>query len=108
MRHKSKRSKLTDISEKVRKVVYERDKGLCVVCGKTGIPNGHFIRRSQGGLGIEQNIVTLCPICHNNYDNGFYRQEIYNIIAEYLKGIYGATWCERDLVYNKWKDFEIK
>lgn len=105
---KSKRTKLTDISPKIKEIVYIRDKGLCVVCGKQGIPNAHYIRRSQGGLGIEQNIVTLCTECHHNFDNGFYREQIGAVIREYLKSIYGLNWNEKDLIYNKWINFKIK
>ena len=54
-----------------------------------------------GGLGIEQNVVTLCMKCHNDYDNGNYRKELGNYIAKYLKMVYGATWDESKLVYNK-------
>lgn len=76
---KSKRTKACEIPMSVKQIVYERDKGLCIICGKAGVPNAHFIRRSAGGLGIEQNIVTLCPICHHNYDNGNLRKEIGNV-----------------------------
>ena len=39
------------------------------------MPNAHYISRAHGGLGIEENIVTLCLDCHNNYDNGRSKQE---------------------------------
>lgn len=104
---KSKRTKLTDIPPKVKQAVYIRDKGLCIICGKQGIPNAHYIRRSQGGLGIEQNIVTLCQKCHHDYDNGQYRQMYGEIIRDYLQSIY-KDWNADDLIYDKWKDFKIK
>ena len=45
---KSKRSKATDIPRKVREAVYERDRGMCVnKCGRPGIPNAHYIRRTH-------------------------------------------------------------
>lgn len=31
--YKSKRAKATDIPPEVKKAVYERDRGLCVICG---------------------------------------------------------------------------
>lgn len=102
MNYKSKRAKATDIPKKVKEIVYTRDKGKCVVCGKAGIPNAHYIRRSQGGLGIEQNVVTLCTTCHNDFDNGFKREEIGTMIREYLKCIYGDSWKEERLIYSKW------
>lgn len=70
MKVKSKRSKACDIPGKVKETVFERDKGCCIVCGRPGFPNAHYLSRARGGLGIEQNIVTLCPDCHFEYDNG--------------------------------------
>ena len=65
---KSKRAKACDISKKVKDRVWERDGGRCIICGSPyAMPNSHYIRRSQGGLGIEENIVTMCLCCHNMY-----------------------------------------
>ena len=109
MNYHSKRAKETDITKLIKEKVFERDQKRCVVCHmNNGIPNAHYIRRSQGGLGIEQNVVTLCPKCHEDYDNGKFREEIGKVIKEYLKSVYGASWCETDLVYNKWKNFKFK
>lgn len=66
-----KRSKACDISQEVKKKVWERDHHCCINCGSPyAMPNAHYISRAHGGLGIEENIVTLCFDCHNNYDNG--------------------------------------
>ena len=54
-------TKKTQINPKTKKEVTIRDKGRCIVCGAPGIGNAHFIRRSQGGLGIKENLITLCP-----------------------------------------------
>ena len=57
-----KMTKATSIPKSVKEAVYERDGGRCILCGRNnGEPVAHVIRRSQGGKGIEQNIVTLCP-----------------------------------------------
>lgn len=101
---KSKRTKACEISQQTKRRVFERDNGRCIICGKAGIPNAHYIRRSQGGLGIEQNVVTLCMICHNAYDNGFLRERIGQKIHDYLEYKYFPNWKEEDLVYNKWKN----
>ena len=29
-----------------------------------------IFQEQKGGLGIEQNVVTLCIQCHHDYDNG--------------------------------------
>lgn len=105
--YKSKRARATDISKKVKEVVYARDFGLCVVCHRPGIPNAHYKRRSQGGLGIEQNVVTLCQDCHTDFDNGYKRLEIGEYIKNYLQSYYGDEWNEESLVYNKWKSGKI-
>ena len=69
----SKRSKACEIPPKVKEIVWNRDNQRCISCGiwvpKT-FANAHFIKRSQGGLGIPENIVTLCSKCHYEEDFG--------------------------------------
>jgi 5-methylcytosine-specific restriction endonuclease McrA len=105
----SKRSKATDIPMSVKKKVFERDNGRCVVCGNycNVMPNAHYISRQKGGLGIEQNIVTLCTEltenkCHRRYDFGTKeeRLKIKEKIKEYLQSKY-ENWNEDDLIYKK-------
>ena len=80
---KSNRSKACDISPEVKAIVAERDES-CVTCGsKYAFPNAHYISRSKGGLGIEQNVVMLCPKCHMQYDQGN------RIKREILRGMIG-------------------
>ena len=106
---KTKRSKATDISMKVKKIVFERDEGKCVACGwsKNVMPNAHYISRAKGGLGIEQNIVTLCTEftpnkCHRKYDFGTKeeQEEIKLKIRKYLESKYD-DWDEEKLIYKK-------
>lgn len=102
----SERSKACDISQKVKEKVWNRDNQQCVICGKW-VPktcaNAHFIPRSKSGLGIEQNILTLCFECHRNFDNSDKRQEYKIKFRKYLQNIYGENWKEEDLMYNKWR-----
>lgn len=99
---KSRRSKATDISPAVKRAVYERDNGLCVVCGRPGAPNAHVISRAKGGLGVEENIVTLCMDCHRTYDQGnrCEREYIGGVINNYLKLKYGHIDPEK-VIYKK-------
>ena len=98
---KSKRSKACDISQKVKQIVWDRDNQCCIYCGNHyAMPNAHFIPRSKGGLGIEQNIVTLCCKCHHNYDMTTMRSYYEEFIRNYLKGKY-IDWNEDDLIYRK-------
>ena len=94
----SKRAKAVDISTSVKKKVLVRDKGFCVICGQAGIPNSHYIKRSQGGLGIEQNVVCMCINCHNDYDNGKDEKKvkmIHDKVKKYLKRQYKG-WKEEE------------
>lgn len=106
---KSKRSKACDISQKVKLQVFLRDNCRCVVCKNSHnvMPNAHLIPRSQGGLGIEENIVTLCTDltenkCHSRFDRGTkeQREELGNIIESYLKSKY-SNWNKENLIYKK-------
>lgn len=63
----SKRSRACEISQKVKEIVWNRDNHKCIYCERyvpKTFANAHFIKRSQGGLGIPENIVTLCSECH--------------------------------------------
>ena len=98
---KSRRSKACDIPAKVKKLVWERDKESCILCGRrNAMPNAHYISRVHGGLGIEQNIVTLCHNCHFSYDNSTRRKEIGEYIETYLKTKY-PDWDKSKLTYKK-------
>ena len=78
--------KKTDISAKVKKQVWERDHHACVICGShQAMPNAHvFINRSHGGLGIPENVATLCNKHHHWFDNGldwqhkYVKERLYN------------------------------
>lgn len=106
IRHKKhKRTKATDIPYEVKVAVWNRDNHRCVFCGKVvGVEcaNAHFIPRSAGGLGIEENIYTGCPECHNEQDNGL-NTKLYDAnLKRYLKGIYGEKWSIEELIYKKY------
>lgn len=97
---KSKRTKACDIPLEVKHIVYARDDGRCVFCGRPGDPWCHYIPRSQGGLGIEENILTLCPECHYRYDQTTAREAMREEFRQYLMDIYPG-WDEKKLVYRK-------
>lgn len=99
---KSKRTKACDITKEVKDRVWERDEGRCILCGShQAMPNAHFIPRSAGGLGIEENIVTLCMECHERYDHTTDRKNIEKLIRKYLKSHY-PEWEKLNLIYTKW------
>lgn len=95
------RSKACDISLKTKQKVWQRDNECCIYCGNhQAMPSCHYIGRSQGGLGIEQNIVTLCLECHRRYDQTSERQKYREFIKNYLKEQY-VNWDEDMLIYKK-------
>lgn len=95
------RTKASQITKEVRASVYKRDHEKCVVCGRW-VPEEcaccHFIGRGRLGLGIEENIITLCARCHYNLDNGEVGRDL---IRDYLRSKY-PEWDEKKLVYSKW------
>ena len=98
---KTKRAKACDITKKVKDIVWLRDGGRCIICGSgCAMPNSHYIRRSQGGLGIEENIVTMCQHCHREYDQGSGRQAIAAYTEQYLRSKY-PNWNPEKLIYKK-------
>ena len=101
MHFKSKRSKACAITPKVKAAVYKRDRGHCVYCGQPGLPEAHFISRAKGGLGIEENILTVCRPCHNRMDNSTDRGLMLKIAEAYLREHY-PDWDKGKLIYNKY------
>lgn len=78
----------------------------CILCGEPAptsnllaFSNAHYIPRAQGGLGIEENILTLCPKCHREYD-GIKRTKLRPILRKHLRDHY-KNWDESKLFYQK-------
>lgn len=93
-------TKATFISKKTKEIVYRRDRGLCVFCGIPGDPVAHVVRRSQGGIGKPENVVTACFRCHREFDEGKDRETMYVHAVEYLKHFYPG-WKREDMIYRK-------
>jgi len=95
------RTKMLAISPKVKAIVWERDGHCCIKCGNPcAAPEAHYIARSQGGLGIEENIVTLCRRHHDDFDFGVHQFELAIFTREYLQSKY-PYWNDDDLIYRK-------
>lgn len=88
------------ITPAVKAAVFKRDDELCVWCGLPGEPNAHCISRAQGGLGVEENVLTLCPECHRRYDQSPDRKRMRAYFEEYLSDKYPG-WGEDMLIYRK-------
>lgn len=103
-----RQTKAVDIPPAVKMAVWERDGRCCVLCSSPfAAPNAHYIPRSQGGLGVEENIVSLCPACHDRYDNGAGRAYMREELRAYLRGKYPG-WDEESLRYRKYRGKEEK
>lgn len=111
-----KRTKALQYTKETAYKVAERDNHTCLFCqmhynmegiNKSGFGANvydiaHFVNRSQGGLGIEENLILLCRYHHHHLDNSNkgYRREMLLIIEEYLKRIY-KDWSIEKLKYRK-------
>ena len=95
-----KRTKSLMITPQVRQTVEERDGGLCIFCHRPGRGEAHVVSRAHGGLGIEENIVTVCRPCHDMMDNSEHRPMMLSIAAANLREIY-PDWNRASLVYHK-------
>ncbi|MBP5422474.1 MAG: HNH endonuclease [Paludibacteraceae bacterium] len=102
---KSKRTKACEIPPKVREEVERRDSvdghPCCIFCGSPDARGeGHFIKRSQGGLGIPKNLVTVCRDCHREMDDGDNRKYYMEVAENYLRDHY-PDWNKNDLIFKK-------
>lgn len=104
-----KDTKARDFSLRAKKDISLRDCvdgwPCCVFCGATAPnptawSNAHYISRAQGGLGIPENGLTLCPTCHRTYDQTTARKEMRTFFREYLQECY-EDWDEEKLIYRK-------
>lgn len=97
----SKRTKALAISKSVKERVFERDRRQCIFCGSPhGLPEAHYIPRSQSGLGVPENVVTLCRTCHYLFDFSPQREKMKDLIRDYLKSCY-PEWDEEKLRYKR-------
>ncbi len=95
-------SKHTAIPKWVSVAVWKRDNEHCIVCESPhAMPNSHIVRRSQGGRGVPENIVTHCPECHRLYDG--YDKEVRKITMDYIMKLY-PDWTEEGVTYHRYKE----
>jgi len=107
-----RRSKACEFPKEVRKRIKERDKS-CIFCqrmGYSGFPATqimHYVARSQGGKGIEQNGAWGCALHHKQLDNGMESTIMKEYFKEYLEDMY-PDWNVKDLVFDKWSYLKKK
>lgn len=107
-----KDTKARDFDRKAKVAISERDSiegwPCCVNCGAAAPAplawsNAHFISRAQGGLGIPENGLTLCPECHRRYDQTTERPRLREYFRGYLMDRYPG-WDESKLYYRRTKN----
>ena len=104
-----KDTKARDFTRAAKLAISQRDSidgwPCCVFCGaaapaELAWSNAHFISRAQGGLGVPENGLTLCPVCHRRYDQTTARAEMRSFFRGYLEDCYEG-WSEEKLTYRK-------
>ena len=96
-----RQTKATSISPAVKKEVWQRDFCRCVLCGSINAgPHCHFVRRSQGGLGIPENIFSGCQTCHEAFDSEATDGPLHERMRDYFRTLY-PDWGEKNLKYRK-------
>lgn len=85
-RRSSKRKERGRIKPETYHKVYERDGGMCILCGRgDSLQCHHHVYRSQLGKGTEDNLVMLCVRCHELAHS---QKAVRERIGEYLKRLY--------------------
>lgn len=106
----SKMQKACEFPADVRERIKERDGG-CIFCRMGydvtkdcgyGLQIMHYISRSHGGKGVEQNGALGCLYHHNRLDNSPQRAEMMELYRKYLMVQYD-NWSEVELTYTKWE-----
>lgn len=88
----NERTKAVDVSLKVRKQVLARDVNRCIFCkSPKALTMAHVIPRSQGGLGIPENLVTACSYCHHLLDHTDKREVMMKYAQKHLDKFHERT-----------------
>lgn len=97
----NKRTHALNIPKRVKDAVWQRDNHRCILCQSTqAMPNAHVVPRAQGGLGVEQNVVTLCQNCHRKLDQTTQRKHLLQEVYAYMQSKY-PSWQAQHQVYRK-------
>lgn len=116
----SKQAKEHQFDQKTQMKIWNRDRG-CIFCTMeykrpVGVKSYmlevkdimHYIPKSAGGLGIEENGAVGCRYHHHMMDNGNQgaREEMLQMFADYLRGKY-PNWDEVKKTYSKWEGLKF-
>lgn len=111
----NKSTRKLQFSAKTKKKIVYRDQGECIYCSQEYHMECtssllyeikdimHYVNKSAGGLGIEENGAVGCRYHHTLLDNGNkgLRAEMLEIFRDHLKSHY-PDWDETKLRYQKY------
>jgi len=63
----------------IRQAVLKRDKNTCQSCGIVATSRlhiHHILKKRSGGTDHTDNLITVCPSCHKNYDSKLYNPNL--------------------------------
>lgn len=81
----NKRKKIDNkLYQITRRQAYERDNGVCALCGAVACEVHHIVFRSQMGTSELSNLACLCLQCHNEA-HGVNAKEIRKHLLETVK-----------------------
>lgn len=99
-----KQTRARRASKKTRLEVYERDGGKCIICGRhTNLTLAHYISRAHNGLGIKENLGTVCIYCHHEMDHTSKRQKKLEEFRIYLDSHY-PDFPDEERVWKRWTE----
>ena len=85
-----------NISREKRYKIYRRDGFACCLCGSgSNLQIHHVIPRGEGGSDFEENLATLCAVCHAQI-HGYIpldcpdmsREDMEQMLIEYMADFY--------------------
>ncbi len=88
-----------DLLRRLVMQIWDRDDGLCVVCGRwveEGTKPHHEPPKSQGGQDREEDLFMLCDGCHYERHHGRKGQDIKSRVLEVRSRLYESTIQECD------------
>lgn len=93
----------------IKEAVWIRDNKKCIFCNLTvsiECAKSRFIKNSEGGLAIPENIVTACDECNFKFQYGYQQEELAIVAEKHLKNYYKDNWSKEKLYISKEEDMK--
>jgi 5-methylcytosine-specific restriction endonuclease McrA len=93
-----------NIPQSIRDAVYERDGGICQGCGYKGVHLHHIVLGGMGSRRVHaiENLVTLCPLCHEEAHSNKSVQESW---VDWSIQRYGCAVIKIKYHGQKWREY---